>query len=756
MKKFVTSIACMAVAIAGMGFASCSSDDLAETNPNYDPATKEVYANLVLNIATSQNNSRNSRQTTAITQATLDQTFRGIMDAKLFAHIMPNDGSHLAVDVAGDKVYDLGNAIASGNTFVDGTPTDLSNRIFEIALPTGTNTLSFYGRAIKDGTPRSGLTQDEEFGKIAFELSNVPNATHFDLTPRLSDADYANFQLEERLMAFVQNGIQLCGINGTNPSFTANSAHVNVSFTNQASGVVETSDARVTWQDYYKRKASGETLLPLEEVLADAYKQFVTIGATELRAGSGPATARTIGDLWTTLDRAANATPSSLAEAQAKAVAEQTVERIAKYFTEKGVNCKWKVISTILTNVQSEAPGTFSPDATTYFAALTTAGKDINNFPSDYRVPAGGCYMQFNGGSALDPSASSSTWEGYEFAYVTAFNASAMGNPDDITPQSYTYPAELCYFGNSPIRVTDMEYSASSTTPLYPNGVANWDDDTKWGSTWAKNSHVISTTRSVAMVNDINYGSALLKTTVRYSNGTLTDNREAFFPSEKANQFNVANGDAAKFVLTGIIVGGQCGKMGWDYTRFSSTEKFNKWLYDNAINTNAGTMKAYTSSGNPSDPNYTLVFDNYDSSLGGNDQSDVYVALEFRNDTGKDFWGRDNIITNGGTFYLIGKLSPSEASNNASLVLGDEYKDGNGNYFHCLPPYDANGATIQAKRVFIQDHTTTANFAIGANSLKYAYLTVPDLRSSQISLGVSVDMEWETGLTFDNVILGGN
>ena len=51
---------------------------------------------------------------------------------------------------------------------------------------------------------------------------------------------------------------------------------------------------------------------------------------------------------------------------------------------------------------------------------------------------------------------------------------------------------------------------------------------------------------------------------------------------------------------------------------------------------------------------------------------------------------------------------------------------------------------------------TTANFKIGVNSLKYAYLTVPDLRSSSVTLGLSVDLQWSTGLSFDNIIIGGN
>lgn len=755
MKKYVTSIACMAVAIAGLGFTSCSSTDEAEVNPNYNPVTREVTAKLVLNIAA---NHTGSRQTTAITQATTDQTFRGITDTKIFAHILGTDGKHLATDMAGDKVYDLGNAISSGNAFVEGDPAqNKSNRIFEIALPTGTNTLTFYGRAIKDGTPRTGYTFDEEFGKISFNLINAPNESHFDLTQRISNSDYTNlFLVEEELMAFVQNGIQLSGINGT---LGANNVHVNVQYVNPVSGTTETSNDRVTWQDYYKKQLQGVAtageLLPLEEIMADAYKQFVTIGANELRAGSGKAVARTIGDLKTTLSRVASATPTSLREAQAKAVAEVIVDRIEKYFTGTGTSCQWKPLATILTNIQQEAPGKFAPDAATYFEALTTAGKDINKFPSGYRIPEGGTYMQFNGGNPVNASADNAAWEAYEFAYVTAFNTSGMGNPTDITPKSYTYPAELCYFGNSPIRTSNEEQTSANN--IYPNGVSNWNDESKWAAHWTKNSHVISTTRSVAMVNDVNYGTALLQTTVRYNTNTLSDNRKHFFANEDANTFDVSNGDAGKFELVGIIVGGQCDKMGWDYTRFSSTDKFNKWLYDNAMNTGAGTLKSYTgnATNDKSVPNYTMVFDNYDSSLADNAQSSVYVALEFKNNTGKDFWGMDNIIQNGGTFYLVGMLSPASASN-ASLVLGDEYKDASGNYYHALPPYNADGTTKQAKRVFIQDHTTVADFVIGANSLKYAYLTVPDLRSSQISLGVSVDMKWETGLNFNEVILGGN
>ena len=54
----------------------------------------------------------------------------------------------------------------------------------------------------------------------------------------------------------------------------------------------------------------------------------------------------------------------------------------------------------------------------------------------------------------------------------------------------------------------------------------------------------------------------------------------------------------------------------------------------------------------------------------------------------------------------------------------------------------------------MQDYMTSANFVIGENSLKHAYLTVPDLRYSSLTLGLSVDIQWSTGLDFGDVVLG--
>ena len=50
-------------------------------------------------------------------------------------------------------------------------------------------------------------------------------------------------------------------------------------------------------------------------------------------------------------------------------------------------------------------------------------------------------------------------------------------------------------------------------------------------------------------------------------------------------------------------------------------------------------------------------------------------------------------------------------------------------------------------RVFVQDYVTTANFKI--KDLKSAYNCIPDLRTSGINVGLAVDLDWKSGITFD-------
>jgi hypothetical protein len=69
------------------------------------------------------------------------------------------------------------------------------------------------------------------------------------------------------------------------------------------------------------------------------------------------------------------------------------------------------------------------------------------------------------------------------------------------------------------------------------------------------------------------------------------------------------------------------------------------------------------------------------------------------------------------------------------------------------PPYDEDGKTKRVSRVFMQNCITDATFHVGVNSLKRAFTTVPDLRTARLSLGLSVDLNWQQLSSYD-IILG--
>ena len=288
------------------------------------------------------------------------------------------------------------------------------------------------------------------------------------------------------------------------------------------------------------------------------------------------------------------------------------------------------------------------------------------------------------------------------------------------------YPSELLYFDNSSLYVS----AAEKETNDYPNGYNTWDSYGWTTNGWA-NAAVASTTRSVAVKNNINYGVAMLQTQVALNGTSFNDNRQAIVPTETDQ---VLTEDEVKGMqLTGIIVGGQNHQVGWNYlAKANNATDWDYAIYDNQIE--SATI--------PTGANYTLVFDNYRNGA-QTDQQPVLVALEFLNNSGKDFYGKGNLIRQGGKFYLIGQLAL-----NAGKLIGTE----TGTSWpttYAIPPYTAAGASQEITRVFIQDYLTTATFKIGAESLKNAFVTVPDLRTTQTSLGLSVDLNWRRGLSYD-------
>ena len=130
MKKTNQFVLGFAIALTGaLGFSACSSNDEAEVNnPNYNPETNEVLAKFVFNVSTG--NTATTRQSSAATQASVSETFRGIDNAVLFSFKQGNDGKTIAAASTADKRYDLSRIISAG-----AISEDQSSRVIETSLP---------------------------------------------------------------------------------------------------------------------------------------------------------------------------------------------------------------------------------------------------------------------------------------------------------------------------------------------------------------------------------------------------------------------------------------------------------------------------------------------------------------------------------------------------------------------------------------------------------------------------------------------
>ena len=699
MKRYFNFALVGAIALTGATmFTGCSGSDdaVAENNPNYDATTGLVKSQFVLNIA-----SNAQTRSGATTVQAGGNNFRGIDNTLLFAFKTSGKGfvdATLAGAAAANR-YDLGTVAAAGSLNNDGNN---SHRILELAMPTGTDAMLFYGKAIKTST-----ADDNEVGKVTYSVSgSTATGFHFDLNTRVGENATRYEHTAQVLAAIMTKIVNVTGtytvVKANYPSWTGNDGDVLTS----------------TWKDL-NPTAQGRALSPLEEILYKAFTTLTSYGANELRGGSSNAIHTTVKDLYSVTIKVANATPTSPYEELAKHLAQQINTQIKNYFTDGETEA---VTGYKGVDVIKGAMGTSW--STDWNDVVTT---ELANFPvTTFNLPEGTAQLTY--------TASTNT-----FAHKHP-GASLLDKSTSTDPSAYMFPAELMYRCNSGVRTSNKEKSSSSG---YPNGVANWDDNTMWDSDWTGTS-VTSATRATAMTQNVNYGVAMLKSTVQIKEGVtaLEDNRKALNPGEDNKSFAPSNID---FTWTGVIVGGQPASADWQF--LPTTTDFDKLVYDNRVAGSASGNTVPKTVGSASAPNYTILLDNYTS---GSTQNKVRVALQFVNN-GDDFWGRDNLVHKGQTFYLVAELDPAKAG--LTAPTWDTY--------YQVPPLDASGVSTKTTRVFIQDYMTTANFKLDADasahtsSLQNAYITIPDLRSSQLSFGLSVDLNWRTGLVFDEV-LGGN
>lgn len=408
-----------------------------------------------------------------------------------------------------------------------------------------------------------------------------------------------------------------------------------------------------------------------EPNLEAAYKAFtLNIGTDHNRAGSATMIKQHVQDLYDKM------TLASAVNAEASTIASAVQDNIDKD--------PFQVVEGVVSFLSTD--------------------EKITKFPVAQNLPAGAALLTCTNG---------------EFNYL---NEAPTGGAVVLDILDLTYPADLRYYSNSPVR------AKSETVEDWSLKVGTTSED--WtGFDWTKDGWkdiIDITTRSVALKHNMNYGVACLETYVKCGKNVLEDNAVIVAGAIANQKISVPSGG---FPITGILVGGQPEIVDWNFIdNDAGPGSFSKTVYDNAV---PNTMVAKYNNGLLV-PNYTLLLDNY---VNGDqeDQDLVNLCIELTNNSGQGFYGVDGYIPVGEKFYLIGQLNPN-------AITGIT---GPGN----VPADDRIYPQKDIKRVFMQDYKTTANITI--NSLKKAYVTIPDMRSIKLELGVSVDLKWETGYNFN-------
>jgi len=810
MKKLQLLAYAGAIALLSTGFTACSDDNLAKEEvvtpgSNYDPATNKVNVDFVFNVSLNNNTTRMTNEAVqADIMTNSNIKFRGIDNASMFAFTLKNGSTYLddrnithavaEADIPPHEYFDLGTVAGSEYFQPASSSGTKSKRILELSLPVETNALMFYGKAIK-GTTSDG-SEDAKFGKVQFHIDKNANIANTRISlqkvvdPTTTQKD--KLQQYQRLLAAV-----LTETINTSLSISSGSpvvygdeswsgtikwsdyVQINISTTVNGDGTYDLvptdgTTAGITAKEKDPVNTSNN-MSNLGKILANAFVTSNTIYPNELRAGSGPAILRMARDLSSVIWKVASSTPINLEEAVAKQLAQTIFTKLQTIFDiEKSsdvvTSCGWAPMS----QIKASTIVSSNSLAVNYIADT----ESMNEFPSGiFHLPWGATVLEIKSKDGK-----------LTYRYQGTVPTYAMGETNSgFNPDNYVYPAELCYFGNAPLRASKDQMTASD----YPDGAVNWMAQSSWDSQKWTSTHVLSNTRSVAMKNNIYYAVGLLKSVVKYGTGVLKDNNAAIQAArnngatELDKTIDVSSG--VKFRLTGVLIGGQNGEVGWNFVPVEQDPGFGYMVYDNQFEGTGGStvtdlaIPYYGGSATGTNPCYTLLFDNWDhrqhDKVGGPEsQHPVYVALEFKNESGEDFWGQNNLIPKDGYFYITGKLDPDapvgakepSESMQEYLAKGISWPTNVKNNF--IPPYyyydnaadEANadedkksGMTIKERRVFMQDFVTEATFVLTENSLKHALVAVPDLRSTQLSLGLSVDLSWKTGLQFTNVPLDG-
>ena len=288
-----------------------------------------------------------------------------------------------------------------------------------------------------------------------------------------------------------------------------------------------------------------------------------------------------------------------------------------------------------------------------------------NNYPRSIGLPDGAAVMR---------------WTGSKFEVRTT--TTTLDNINGIN--RYTYPAELMFFTDSPIRTSAEEVPKTT----YQNMAANTPWATFLGQHYNGSTAVNTNTKAVAVENPLQYGVANLQLTLTSMAATLRD----------AKDMPVTNADMTHLPLKGVIIGGQHTVGHNMKPRGEQTDVDGRFIYETTVDNTSIATQGYKTN--------TLVLQSYDD-------EEVPVILELENKTEHAFTGKDGIVYPDMRFYLIGVIDPADKKE-----AGKDYTN----------------------RVFTQDYTTTMSMRV--ISLANAYTSMPDLLAPRLEVGVQVVTKW--------------
>lgn len=333
--------------------------------------------------------------------------------------------------------------------------------------------------------------------------------------------------------------------------------------------------------------------------------------------------------------------------------------------------------------------------------------ESYQGFPADIHLPMGAARI---------------VWDATAKQFIVP-DVQQYGKQFDILSMTdYCYPMNLQYQVLSDIVASDslvMMPSLGEETSVAEKW-KNLIDSLYSGAS----SSVQNSTRSVAMKQQVNYavGKLALKTRI-----ASTDNMY----DAKGKLVNVTNG----FTLKGYIIGGQ-REVDYNFQPVSGSKEYA--IYDTGLNGGPQEVKRHV-----------FTKENFVLGLGTAADKDIQIALELVNN-GDDFQGADGVIMHGATFYLVANLAPKEGTNYTSGSIDQVFSRDKattvtltieGGY----PDLDGDGkpdpGLDEYGRVRPLKGLATATYGL------------PNLEIPKPTVGLSVNLSWEEGLWYDEIIL---